>query len=65
MNRHIKVIFWFLIGHVAAFAWARLILGRFRDAVLSDFQPPSGSGAFFNSFSSDPGGYRGRYVPGA
>ena len=34
---------------------------------LPDFQPLSSSGAFVNSFSSDPrrGGYRGRYVPGA
>ena len=46
MNRHILVSHF---GHVAA----RLILGRFRDAVLPDFQPFL-AGAFFNSFSSDP-----------
>ena len=46
--------------------WARLILGRFRDAVLPDLHSPSSSGAFFDVFSSDPrrGVYRGRYVPG-
>jgi len=39
---------------------------RFRDDVLPDFQPPAGSGAFLNSFTSDPrrGGYRGRYASG-
>ena len=39
---------------------------RFRDDVLPDFKPPAGSGAFFNSFTSDPrrGGYRGRYASG-
>jgi len=46
MNRHTLVSHY---GHAAALAWARLILGRFRDAVLHDFQPPSGPSAFFNS----------------
>ena len=63
MNRHILVSHF---GHVASLAWARMILGRFRDAVLPDFRPTSGSGAFFISFYSDPRGvYRGRYVPEA
>ena len=46
---------------------ARLILGRFRDAVLPDPHSPSSSGVFFDVFSSDPcrGVYRGRYVLGA
>ena len=47
MNRHILVSHF---GHVASLAWARMILGRFRDAVLPDFRPTSGSGAFFTSF---------------
>ena len=64
MNHHIMASHF---GHAAALTWARLILGRFRDAILPDFQPPAGSGAFFDSFSSDPrrGEYLGRYVPGA
>ena len=48
--------------------WAQLILGRFRDDVLSDSaQVPTGSDAYLNAFFTDPrrGGYRGRYVPGA
>ena len=46
--------------------WDRLILGRFRDAVLPNPISPSYSGAFFIVFSSDPrrGVYRGRYVTG-
>ena len=64
MNRHILVSHF---GHMAALAWARLTLSHFRDAVLPDFQPPSGSGEFFISFSLELrcGGYRGRYFPGA
>ena len=65
MNRHILVS---RFGHLAALVWARLILGRFRDAVLpGSTQDFSGSDAFFNAFSSDPrrGVYRGRHVPGA
>ena len=34
MNRHILVSH---IGHLASLVWAKLILGRFRDAVLPDF----------------------------
>jgi hypothetical protein len=64
INRHILVS---RFGHLASLMWARLILGRFRDAVLPDLHSPSSSGAFFDVFSSDPrrGVYRGRYVPGA
>ena len=61
LNRHILVSHF---GHLASLVWAQLILGRFRDAVLSDSaQVPTGSDALF----TDPrrGGYRGRYVPGA
>ncbi len=63
-NRHILVS---RFGHLASLMWARLIIGRFRDAVLPDLHSPSSSGAFFDVFSSDPrrGVYRGRYVPGA
>ena len=65
MNRHILVSHF---GHLASLVWAQLILGRFRDAVLSDSaQVPTGSDAYLNAFFTDPrrGGYRGRYVPGA
>ena len=65
INRHILVT---RFGHLAALVWARLILGRFRDAVLPDStQDFSSSDAFFDAFSSDPhrGVYHGRYVPGA
>ena len=51
INRHILVS---RFGHLASLMWARLILGRFRDAVLPDPHSPSSSGAFFNVFSSDP-----------
>jgi hypothetical protein len=34
MNRHILVSHF---GHLASLVWAKLILGRFRDAVLPDF----------------------------
>ena len=50
-NRHILVS---RFGHLASLMWARLILGRFRDAVLPDLHSPSSSGAFFDVFSSDP-----------
>ena len=48
MNRHILVS---RFGHLAALVWARLILGRFRDAVLpGSTQDFTGSDAFFNAF---------------
>ena len=34
MNRHILVSHF---GHLASLVWAKLIFGRFRDAVLPDF----------------------------
>jgi hypothetical protein len=41
MNRHILVS---NFGHLASLLWAKLILGRFRDAVLPDFSRfPAGS----------------------
>jgi hypothetical protein len=41
-------------GHLAALMWARLILSRFRDAVLPDSTFTSAdSGAYFNAFFSD------------
>ena len=51
---------------MASLMCARLILGRFRDAVLPDPHSLSSSSAFFDIFSSDPrrGVYRSRYVPG-
>ena len=65
VNRHILIT---RFGHLAALAWARLILSRFRDSVLPNFtHATDDSGAFSNTFFSDPhrGVYRGRYVPGA
>ena len=46
--------------------WARLIVGRFRDAVMPDPHSTSSSGTFFDFFSSGPrhGVYRDRYAPG-
>jgi hypothetical protein len=47
--------------------WAKLILGRFRDAVLPDFfsRFPAGSDDNLFAFFTDPrhGRYFGRYVP--
>ncbi len=59
INRHIMVS---RFGHMASLMWARLILGRFRDAVLADPHSLSSSSGFFDVFSSDPrcGVYRGR-----
>ena len=65
MNRHILVSHF---GHLASLVWAKLILGRFRDAVLPDFSGfPAGSDDYLNAFFTDPrhGRYCGRYVPGA
>jgi hypothetical protein len=65
MNRHILIT---RFGHLAALAWARLILSRFRDSVLPNFSHTAhDSGAFSNTCFCDPhrGGYRGRHVPGA
>jgi hypothetical protein len=43
MNRHALVSHF---GHLASLVWAKLILGRFRDAVLPDFSRfPAGSGS--------------------
>ena len=63
MNRHILIS---RFGHLAALAWARLILSRFRDSVLPNFSSHD-SGAFSDTCFCDPhhGGYRGRHVPGA
>ena len=65
MNRHILVSHF---GHLASLVWAKLILGRFRDAVLPDFSRfHGGSDDYLNAFFTDPrpGRYCGRYVPGA
>ena len=65
MNRHILISHF---GHLASLVWAKLILGRFRDAVLPDFSRfPAGSDDYLNAFFTDPchGRYCGRYVPGA
>ena len=65
MNRHILVP---LFGHLASLAWAKLILGRFRDAVLPDFSRfPAGHGDCLNALFTDPrhGRYCGGYAPGA
>ena len=54
--------------HLASLVWAKLILGRFRDAVLPDFSRfPAGSDDYLNAFFTDPrhGRNCGRYVPGA
>jgi hypothetical protein len=65
MNRHILVSHF---GHLASLVSAKLILGRFRDAVLPDFSRfPAGSDDSLNALFTDPrnGRYCGRYVPGA
>jgi hypothetical protein len=65
INRHILVSHF---GHLASLVWAKLILGRFRDAVLPDFSRfPAGSDDYLNAYFTDPrhGRYCGRYVPGA
>jgi hypothetical protein len=65
VNRHILIT---RFGHLAALAWARLILRRFRDSVLPDFtHSAADSDAFSNTYLSNPhrGTYHGRYVPGA
>ncbi len=42
-------------GHLASLVWAKLILGRFRDAVLPDFSRlPAGSDDYLNAFFTDP-----------
>ena len=41
-------------GHSASLMWARLILGRFRDAVLPDSHSLSSSGVFFDVVFSEP-----------
>ena len=52
MNRHILVSHF---GHLAFLVWAKLILGRFRDAVLPDFSGfPAGSDDYLNAFFTDP-----------
>ena len=55
-------------GLLASLVWAKLILGRFRDAVLPDFSRfPAGSDDYLNAFFTDfrHGRYFGRYVPGS
>ena len=59
-------------GHLVTLLWARLILGRFYDAVSRiPFQSTSGTPGFtesddaFNFINLNQGGYRGRNVPGA
>ena len=64
MNLHILISHF---CHLASLVWAKLILGRFRDAVLPDFsQFLAGSDDYLNAFFTDPrhGKYFGRYVPG-
>ena len=52
MNRHILVSHF---GHLASLVWAKLILGRFRDAVLPDFSRfPAGSDDCLSAFFTDP-----------
>ena len=52
MNRHILVSHF---GQLASLVWAKLILGRFRDAVLPDFYRfPAGSDENLNAFSLIP-----------
>ena len=52
MNRHILFSHF---GHLASLVWAKLILGRFRDAVLPDFSRfPAGSDDYLNAFSLLP-----------
>ena len=55
MNRHFLVSHF---GHFASLVWAmiqaKLILGRFRDAVLPDFSRfPAGSDDYLNAFFTD------------
>ena len=60
MNRHILVSHF---GHLVSLVWAKLILGRFRDAVLPDFSRfPDASDDYLNAFFTDPrhGRYCGR-----
>ena len=48
MNRHILISHF---GHLASLVWAKLILGRFHDALLFDFSRfPAGSDDFLNAF---------------
>ena len=52
MNRHILVSHF---GHLASLVWAKLILGRLRDAVLPDFSRfPARSDDYLNAFFTDP-----------
>ena len=69
LNRQILV---HKFGHLVTLLWARLILGRFYDAVSRiPFQSTSGTPGFtesddaFNFINLNQGGYRGRNVPGA
>ena len=68
IDRHFLV---YHFDHLANMMWAKLILRRFRDAMLPDFSRfPASSDDFLNSFFTDPrqarhGRYCGRYVPGA
>ena len=69
LNRQILV---HKFGHLVTLLWARLILGRFYDAVSHiPFQSTSGTPGFtesddaFNFINLNQGGYRGRNVPGA
>ena len=66
INRHILVPHF---GHLASLVWAKLILVRFRDAVLPDFSRfPAGSDDFLAErvFSDLRHGRNGgRYVIGA
>ena len=60
MNRHILVSHF---GHLASLVWAKLILGRFRDAVLHDFSRfLAGSFDYLYALFNDPrhGRYCGR-----
>ena len=69
LNRQILV---HKFGHLVTLLWARLILGRFYNAVSRiPFQSTSGTPGFtesddaFNFINLNQGGYRCRNVPGA
>ncbi len=67
MNRHILISHF---GRLASLVWAKLILGRFRDAMLPGFSRfPAGSWSddYLNALFTDPrhGRYCCQYVPGA
>ncbi len=55
MNWHILVSRFDYFCHLASLVWAKLILGRFRDAVLPDYSRfPADSDDYLNLFSLIP-----------